>query len=128
MIFSLYDNKDLTLRQEVRFKVVEVPLATPDLLISTFIQGLKSGDFFNSPVKKLPNSFENLLAKSEKYINMEEAQVARVEHPKNPPRQYKENRPESRSGQPPRAHPTALLGQFAAHTPLKMSKARALEI
>lgn len=46
-------------------KLIELPSATPDLLISAFIQGLKPGDLFNSFVEKLPIIFGDLLEKFE---------------------------------------------------------------
>lgn len=54
-------------------KVIEVSSTILDLFIRTFIQGLKLGDLFNSLVKISPTIFDGLLAKAEKYINMEEA-------------------------------------------------------
>lgn len=42
---------------------VEVPSATPDLLISTFIQVLRHEDLFKSLLKKPPTNFEGLLSK-----------------------------------------------------------------
>lgn len=109
-------------------KVLEIPSTTSDLLISTFIQGLKSGDLFNSLVKKPPASFGNLSAKSEKYISMEEAQLTQVTVAKKDERQHRENRVENHSARAPRVNPTQLLGQFANYTPLKMNKARAMKI
>lgn len=109
-------------------KVLEIPSATPDLLIRTFIQGFKPGDLFNSLVKKPHTSFGDLLDKSEKFINMEEAPLTRVTGAKKDERPHREIRVEHLPTQVPRANPAQLLGKFATYTPLKINKARALEI
>ncbi|XP_073133898.1 uncharacterized protein [Henckelia pumila] len=103
-------------------------MATPDLLISAFMQGLDTKDFLKSLIKRPLDTYEELLARAEKYVNMEEIQVSRAavkrERPKNP----KSNRvPSNNSGirQPFRP---ALLGEFTSFTPLRMSKVRALQI
>ncbi|XP_073121117.1 uncharacterized protein [Henckelia pumila] len=56
---------------------LEVPACAPETKITAFTQGLREGEFFRSLVKRAPRCFEDLLARAEKYINMEEAQVAR---------------------------------------------------
>ncbi|XP_073131641.1 uncharacterized protein [Henckelia pumila] len=77
---SLFVMKQLdqeTLREFIqRFNGValEVPTSNPDILISAFTQGLKGGEFFKSLVKKLPSSYDDLLARAEKYVNLEDAQ------------------------------------------------------
>ncbi|XP_073152467.1 uncharacterized protein [Henckelia pumila] len=53
---------------------LEVPACAPETKITAFTQGLKEGEFFRSLVKRAPRYFEDLLARAEKYINMEEAQ------------------------------------------------------
>lgn len=52
--------------------MLEVPLATLDIVIGAFSQGLRDSDFF-SP-KKPPHDYDELLAWAERYINMEKAQ------------------------------------------------------
>ncbi|XP_073129264.1 uncharacterized protein, partial [Henckelia pumila] len=56
---------------------LEVPTATTDLLISAFTQGLATGDFLKSLIKKPPSTYDELLARAEKYVNLEEIQVFR---------------------------------------------------
>lgn len=53
---------------------LEVPTCPPEVQISTFTQGLKGGDLFRSLVKRAPITYDELLARAEKYINVEEAQ------------------------------------------------------
>ncbi|XP_073153153.1 uncharacterized protein [Henckelia pumila] len=52
----------------------EVPACAPETKITAFTRGLKEVEFFRSLVKRAPRYFEELLARAEKYINMEEAQ------------------------------------------------------
>ncbi|KAG8363789.1 hypothetical protein BUALT_Bualt19G0058900 [Buddleja alternifolia] len=59
-----------------RFNVaaLEAPSANVDVLSNAFAQGLiKDGKFFRSLAKKPPISFDNLLTRVEKYVNVEEA-------------------------------------------------------
>ncbi|XP_073151889.1 uncharacterized protein [Henckelia pumila] len=107
---------------------LEVPMATPDLLINAFMQGLDTKYFLKSLTKRLPETYEELLARAEKYVNMEEIQVSRAAVKRERPKIPKSNRvPSSNSGigQPFRP---ALLGEFTSFTPLRMSKVRALQI
>ncbi|KAI3474877.1 hypothetical protein Pfo_030188 [Paulownia fortunei] len=53
---------------------LEVPSATQEVLSNALAQGLQDGEFFRSLAKKSAKSFDDLLARAEKYINMEEAQ------------------------------------------------------
>ncbi|XP_075486309.1 uncharacterized protein LOC142525907 [Primulina tabacum] len=41
---------------------LEIPTATPDIMISVFTQGLRGGKLFKSLVKKPPLSYDDLLA------------------------------------------------------------------
>ncbi|XP_073295884.1 uncharacterized protein [Primulina huaijiensis] len=51
---------------------LEIPTATPDIMISAFTQGLRGGEFFKSLVKKPPSSYDDLLARKKKYVNLED--------------------------------------------------------
>ncbi|XP_073283418.1 uncharacterized protein [Primulina huaijiensis] len=53
---------------------LEIPAATPDIMISAFTQGLREGEFFKSLVKKPQSSYDDLLARTKKYVNLEDAQ------------------------------------------------------
>ncbi|KAL0385891.1 UNVERIFIED_CONTAM: hypothetical protein Sradi_2983400 [Sesamum radiatum] len=51
--------------------------SNPEVKASTFSQGLLNGDFFKSLAKKPVSKFDALLARAAKYINIEDAQVAK---------------------------------------------------
>ncbi|KAG8386729.1 hypothetical protein BUALT_Bualt03G0179400 [Buddleja alternifolia] len=51
---------------------LEVPSANADVLSNAFTQGLRDGEFFRSLAKKPATSFDSLLARAEKYVNVEE--------------------------------------------------------
>lgn len=48
--------------------------AALEVLASELAQGLLDGDIFKSLAKKAAINFDNLVARAEKYVNMEEAQ------------------------------------------------------
>ncbi|XP_075489601.1 uncharacterized protein LOC142528437 [Primulina tabacum] len=76
-LFEVKQGQDETLRAYIkRFNRValDVPACAPETKTTAFMQGLWEGDFFRSLTKKLPGNFEDLLSRTEKYINMEEAQ------------------------------------------------------
>ncbi|XP_073129061.1 uncharacterized protein [Henckelia pumila] len=78
--YSLFEAKqsgEESLRTYIkRFNKItlEVPTCAQETKITAFTQGLREGEFFKSLVKKAPRTFEDLLARAKKYINMEEAQ------------------------------------------------------
>ncbi|KAG8369150.1 hypothetical protein BUALT_Bualt15G0121400 [Buddleja alternifolia] len=51
---------------------LEVPFANAKVLSNAFAQGLKDVDFFRSLAKNPAPSFDNQLARMEKYVNIEE--------------------------------------------------------
>ncbi|XP_073294528.1 uncharacterized protein [Primulina huaijiensis] len=55
-------------------EALEVPAAATETLVNAFTQGLRGGQFFNSLVKKPPHSYDELLSRAEKYVNLEDAQ------------------------------------------------------
>ncbi|KAI3459780.1 hypothetical protein Pfo_016443 [Paulownia fortunei] len=76
-LFNIKQKDNEALRSYIkRFTTaaLEVPSATQEVLSNALAQGLQDGEFFRSLAKKLARSFDDLLARSEKYINMEEAQ------------------------------------------------------
>ncbi|XP_073128909.1 uncharacterized protein [Henckelia pumila] len=107
---------------------LEVPTATTDLLISAFTQGLAMGDFLKSLIKKTPSTYDELLARAEKYVNLEEIQVSRsngwTDKPLSPKNFRTPNTPR-RVGLVPRPE---LLGQFTSFTPLRMGKTQVMQI
>ncbi|KZV36023.1 hypothetical protein F511_33851 [Dorcoceras hygrometricum] len=64
--------------------IIEVPSATPDLLIKAYTRGLRGGNFFNSLVKKPSKMFDELLTRVEEYVNVEEVQTDRRVNQKSP--------------------------------------------
>ncbi|XP_075507438.1 uncharacterized protein LOC142544263 [Primulina tabacum] len=79
-LFVIKQQEAETLREFVQpfnNAAVEIPAATPDIMISAFTQGLRGGEFFKSLVKKPPSSYDDLLARAEKYVNFEDAQPNR---------------------------------------------------
>ncbi|XP_075515931.1 uncharacterized protein LOC142550751 [Primulina tabacum] len=61
----------------INHAALEVPAATTETLVNAFTQGLRGGQFFNSLVKKPPQSYDELLSRAEKYVNLEDAQRQR---------------------------------------------------
>ncbi|KAG8367638.1 hypothetical protein BUALT_Bualt16G0093800 [Buddleja alternifolia] len=59
--------------QRFNAATLEVPSANADVLSSALAQVVRDGESFRSLAKKLATSFDNLLARAEKYVNMEEA-------------------------------------------------------
>ncbi|XP_073304110.1 uncharacterized protein [Primulina huaijiensis] len=76
-LFGMKQQEAETLREFIqRFNsaALEIPAATPDIMRSAVTQGLRGGKFFKSLVKKPPLSYDDLLARAEKYMNLEDAQ------------------------------------------------------
>ncbi|XP_074570551.1 uncharacterized protein LOC141827208 [Curcuma longa] len=79
-LFSMKQKPKETLREYLhRFskEVWDRPSTPSDILTSALTQGLQDGDFFRSLVKKPPSSYPKLLERANKYIHLEETQLAR---------------------------------------------------
>ncbi|XP_073127795.1 uncharacterized protein [Henckelia pumila] len=130
-LFAIKQREHENLRAYIRrfsALALEVPTATPDLLISAFMQGLDTKDFLKSLIKRPAKTYEELLARAEKYVNMEEIQVSRAAVKRERPKSPKGNRvPNHNSGMGQPFRPI-LLGEFTSLTPLRMNKVRALQI
>ncbi|XP_073119774.1 uncharacterized protein [Henckelia pumila] len=130
-LFAIKQREHENLRVYIRrfsALALEVPAATPDLLISAFMQGLDTKDFLKSLIKRPAETYEELLARAEKYVNMEEIQVSRAAMKRERPKSPKGNRvPNNNSGMGQPFRPV-LLGEFTSLTPLRMNKVRALQI
>ncbi|XP_073137511.1 uncharacterized protein [Henckelia pumila] len=79
-LFNLKQSEVEPLREYVqRFNTaaLKVPAATVDTLVNSFTQGMRGGEFFKSLVKKPPLTYNELLSRAEKYVNLEDAQRQR---------------------------------------------------
>ncbi|XP_073121089.1 uncharacterized protein [Henckelia pumila] len=79
-LFNMKQSEVEPLREYVqRFNTaaLEVPAATADTLVNSFTQGLRGGEFFRSLVKKPPLTYDELLSRADKYVNLEDAQRQR---------------------------------------------------
>ncbi|XP_073130001.1 uncharacterized protein [Henckelia pumila] len=107
---------------------LEVPTATTDLLISAFTQGLTTGDFLKSLIKKPSYTYDELLARAKKYVNLEDIKVSRLnsgtDRPPSPKSTRTPNIPR-KMGPSPRPE---ILGQFTSFTPLRMGRTQAMGI
>ncbi|XP_073019473.1 uncharacterized protein [Primulina eburnea] len=122
-----------TLREFVqRFNsaTLEIPAATPDIMISAFTQGLRGGEFFKSLVKKPPSSYDDLLARDENYINLEDAQRYRnMENRSGGSRVEGAERGGRKMGAREREEDrTRSRRQFSSHVPLNRSRDKVMEV
>ncbi|XP_073314756.1 uncharacterized protein [Primulina huaijiensis] len=121
--FSLFEVKqspEESLRAYIqRFNRValDVPSCASETKTTAFTQELREGEFFRSLTKKTSGDFDDLLARAEKYINMEEAQKQKREAVKRE-RGGQASRPEERGQR--RSNP----GHFSHHVPLKIARDR----
>ncbi|XP_073152910.1 uncharacterized protein [Henckelia pumila] len=130
-LFAIKKREHENLRAYIRrfsALALEVPMATTDLLINAFMQGLDTKDFLKSLIKRPPETYGELLARAEKYVNMEEIQAARASEKKERPKSSKINRFPNNNPKTEKSSRPALLGQFTFFTPLCMSKTQALQI
>ncbi|XP_073152043.1 uncharacterized protein [Henckelia pumila] len=130
-LFAIKQREHENLRTYIhRFSALalEIPMATPDLLISAFMQGLDTKDFLKSLIKRSPETYEELLARAEKYVNMKEIQISRAAVKREWPKSPKNNRVPSNNFGIGQSFRPALLREFTSFTPLRMSKVRALQI
>ncbi|XP_073131896.1 uncharacterized protein [Henckelia pumila] len=91
---------------------LEVRVCASETKITAFTQGLKKREFFRSLVKRAPRYFEDLLARAEKYINMEEAQRQKREKDKKEGHMEKGNQSSQRGR---RQDPPGRLATYAPH-------------
>ncbi|XP_073030621.1 uncharacterized protein [Primulina eburnea] len=132
-LFVMKQQEAETLREFVqRFNsaALEIPAATPDIMISAFTQGLRGGEFFKSLVKKPPASYDDLLARAEKYVNLEDAQrYRRMESRPGGSRVEGADRGGRKRGAGERNEDiTKGRGQFSSHVPLDRSRDKVMEV
>ncbi|XP_075524500.1 uncharacterized protein LOC142556889 [Primulina tabacum] len=99
---------------------LDVPSCASENKTTAFTQGLTEGEFFRSLTKKTPGDFEDLLARVEKYINMEEAQKQNRESVRRE-RGDRVSKPEDRG--PRMSNP----GHFSHHVSLKIIRDREVQ-
>lgn len=81
-LFSIKQQMEESLRAYVkRFNtaMLEVPAASEEIKISAMTQGLREGDLFRSLALDPVSTFDRLLERAERYINLEEAQKIKKE-------------------------------------------------
>ncbi|XP_073049399.1 uncharacterized protein [Primulina eburnea] len=132
-LFVVKQQEAETLREFVqRFNnaALEIPAATPDIMISAFTQGLRGGEFFKSLVKKPPSSYDELLARAEKYVNLEDAQrYRRIENRHGGSRVEGVEKGGRKRGVGEREEDrTRSRGQFSSHVPVDRSRDEVMEV
>ncbi|XP_075475860.1 uncharacterized protein LOC142513968 [Primulina tabacum] len=132
-LFVMIQQEAETLREFVqRFNTaaLEIPSATPDIMISAFTQGLRGGEFFKSLVKKPPSSYDDLLARAEKYVNLENDQrYRRMENWPGGSRVEGAERGGKKRGAGERDEDkTKGRRQFSSHVPLNRSRDKVMEV
>ncbi|XP_073277696.1 uncharacterized protein [Primulina huaijiensis] len=121
-----------TLREFIqRFNgtTLEIPTASPDIMISDFTQGLRGGEFFKSLVKKPPSNYDDLLSRAEKYVNLEDGQRhKRMEQRLEGSRVEGAERGGSKRGAGEKQEDKSRgRGQFSSHVPLDRSRDELME-
>ncbi|XP_073026686.1 uncharacterized protein [Primulina eburnea] len=131
--FLMKQQENETLREFVqRFNsaALEIPAATPDIMISAFTQGLRGREFFKSLVKKPPLSYDDLLARAEKNVNLEDAQ--RYRRMENRPGESivegAEKGGRKRGAGEKEEDRTSSRRQFSSHVPLDRSRDEVIEV
>ncbi|XP_073017915.1 uncharacterized protein [Primulina eburnea] len=132
-LFVMKQQENETLREFVqRFNsaALEIPAATPDIMISAFTQGLRGGEFFKSLVKKPPSSYDDLLSRAEKYVNLENAQrYRRMENRPGGSRGEGAERGSKKRGIGEREEDiTRSRGQFSSHVRLNRTRDEVMEV
>ena len=87
---SIKQQEDKTLRAYItRFNKDALPIDEADdkILIAAFTSGLRKGKFLFSLYKNNPKTMTDVLYRATKYMNLEDALLARKEKPKNRERQ-----------------------------------------
>ncbi|XP_075486452.1 uncharacterized protein LOC142526065 [Primulina tabacum] len=132
-LFVMKQQETETLREFIRRfndAALDIPDASPDIMISAFTQRLRGGEFFKSLVKKPPSSYDDMLSRAEKYINLEDAQrQKRMKQRPGGSRVEGAERGGSKRGTGEREDDKARgRGQFPSHVPLDRSRDKVMEV
>ncbi|XP_073291138.1 uncharacterized protein [Primulina huaijiensis] len=132
-LFVMKQQETETLREFVqRFNsaALEISTATPDIMISAFTQGLRGGEFFKSLFKKPPSSYDDLLARAEKYVNLEDAQRYRrmEQRPEGSRMERGERGGRKRGSVEKEEDRNRSRGQFSSHVPLNRNRDKVMEV
>ncbi|XP_073020996.1 uncharacterized protein [Primulina eburnea] len=132
-LFGMKQQESETLREFVQCfnsAALEIPAATPNIMISAFTQGLRGGEFFKSLVKKPPSSYDDLLARAEKYVNLEDAQrYRRMENRPGGSRVEGAEKGGRKRGAGEREEDrTRSRRQFSSHVPLDRNRDEVMEV
>ncbi|XP_073049611.1 uncharacterized protein [Primulina eburnea] len=132
-LFVMKQQEAETLREFVQHfnnAALEIPAATPDIMISAFTQGLRGGEFFKSLVKKPPSSYDDLLARAEKYVNLEDAQrYRRMENrPGGSRAEGAEKGGKKRGAREREEDRNRNRGPFSSHVPLNRNRDKVMEV
>ena len=89
-LISIKQREDETLRSYItRFnkEALSIDEANDKILVATFINGLRKGKFLFSLYKNDPKTMSDVLYRATKYMNAEDALLARKEKPRKKERQ-----------------------------------------
>ena len=123
---SIKQRKDETLRSYItRFKKEALSIDEPDdkILVATFTNGLQKGKLLFSLYKNDPKTMMDVLYRATKYMNAEDALLAREEKPKKRERQEDTRQDRGRKvarigDQQDERRPRPPVGKFTNFTPL----------
>jgi hypothetical protein len=104
--------------------VLEVRNVEPNLVLYFFFKGLKPGAFAKALAGKKPTSMDDLKARAEKWIRVEEWERAQLAHAakkegKNPQNSQSRGKEDKSQDKPPKGP----RGMFNTYTPLTVSPA-----
>ena len=125
-LMSIKQREEETLRAYIsRFnkEALSIDEADDNILVAAFTNGLKEGKFLFSLYKNDPKTMSEVLYRATKYMNAEDALLAREERPKKRERQedtrQDQGRKKVRTGdRRDKRHPKPLGGRFTSFIPL----------
>ena len=124
-LMSIKQWEDETLKSYItRFnkEALSIDEANDNILVAAFINGLRKGKFLFSLCKNDPKTMSKVLYRATKYMNVEDALLAREEKPRKRERmedaRQDQGRKKSRTGdRRDERRPKPLRGRFTSFTP-----------